>query len=678
MTLYADPPEGPGAANDSSRATEVAAAERASKASGEVGEKAQEGTNLHDGVEADTGGAGALPERRLRPALPDAKPTVRRRLVEALTALDFTDAAAEAVARAVEDPKALIEQLKAPAELGVHGGTIRYVLTRVRNATVLPIPTNPRVAGEVHYAAGGGSGAGGIEPLSVAGLSDDRAGLVISSVGESRLKQDMRTAAEFVRASNPLAESIASQGVLLPTTLVPVQFSFADGSAARTILCTVDGSSRLTAAMDLWSLTPEEVLFDLTDSTALRSRVDAVRSLLDVDVRTLTDGDKARLRTRVLPAQLIVGWEPEEEGLTFPDILDAYLGLLHVEPPTPWGEAAGQDSRAEAVLDELERTGRLSAERRNYLAGHMSPSDATAAGLDASLDGRSAAIFYELDRRHNTNAVNRALRRIGMKRPQRGERLEVATELAMRPYRRLVPDLNRRNPRQALPAAMESLRPDQTNWSPSTLEPGDLLDAAIGELSSGVGKGARAELAVRGAFWLTRYSSLQKSSRTDPRLANEVLREVQAKEHGLRCLYQAIVDGRAEIVPRQVREDGSVVTTGTGADLQQTDRWLRETFPKAEEAKGPTGGGEVPKEEEEIAAVDVLRDRVYAVRDEAATLARRVTGLTEVEEDGQPLVERVGIASDIVTEIAQDLDQARTRVAILGAVWQRTSDVSAG
>lgn len=631
-----------------------------------------------DDLGMDAGGSEALPERRLRPAIPEAKPATRRRLVEALVASNFTETAAEAVARAVEDPRGLVEQLKAPAELGVHGGTIRYVLTRVRNATVLPIPTNPRVAGEVHYAAGGGTGAGGIEPLSVAGMSGDRAGLVISSASENRLKQDMRTAAQFVRASNPLAQSIASQGVLLPTTLVPVQFSFADGSSARTILCTVDGSSRLTAAMDLWSLTPEEVLFDLADSTALRSRVDAVTDLLEVDVRTLTDVDKSRLRTRVLPAQLIVGWEPEEEGLTFPDILDAYLGLLHVEPPTPWGEAAGQDSRAEAVLDELERSGRLNAEYRRYLAGHLAPSEATAAGFDPSLDGRSAAVFYELDRRRNTNAVNRALRRIGMKNPGRAERLEVATELAMRPYRRQVPDLNRRNPRQALPAAMESLRPDQSDWSPSTAEPGDLLDAAIAELVSGESKAARAELAVRGAFWLTRYSSLQKSSRTDTRLANEVLRELQNKEHGLRCLYQAIVDGRAGMVPRQVREDGSVVTTGTGATLDQTDRWLRETFPKVEETGGAAGGEEIPGGEEEIAPVDVLRERIYAVRDEASTLARRVAGLSEVEEGGQPLVERVGIPSDIVSEIASDLDQARTSVVILGAVWQRTSDVSAG
>jgi len=623
----------------------------------------------------------SLPGRRLRPALTEATPTIRRKLVETLIGLNFDDTSAEAVARAVDDPKSLIEQLKAPAELGVHGGSIRYVLTRVRNATVLPIPTNPRVAGAVCYAAGGPT-AEGIEALDVNGLEGNRSGIVIRAASQARLRQDMRTAADYVRGSNPLRESVASQGVLLPTTLIPVRFEFADETPAQTILSTVDGSSRLTAAMDLWGLSAEEVLFELaSDSSQLRGRIDAVRNLLDADVEMLTDEDKARLRTRTIPAQLVVGWEAEEEGLSFPDILDAYLGLLHVEPPTPWNEAANQDSRAEAVLDELNRFGRITAERRKYLAGHMSPVESEEAGYEPSLDGRSAAIFYELDGRRNANAVNRALRRIGMKGPRREDRLEVATELAIRPYRRVAGELNRRNPRQALPAAHESLRPSDTGWKCATPDPDELLAGALAELSSVGSKAARAELAVRGAFWLTRYSSLQKSSRTDPRLANEVLRELLAQDHGLRCLHRAVLDGRAGIIPRQVRPDGSIVTTGAGVEPPQTDRWLRETFPKAEPPDGggeePNGGGgsggvEGPQPE------DILRDRIYSLREHAATLARRVEDLGTVVVDEQSLVDRVGVMADVAEDIATDLDRARSRVQYLGQVWRRTSDVSAG
>ena len=157
-----------------------------------------------------------------------------------------------------------------------------------------------------------------------------------------------------------------------------------------------------------------------------------------------------------------------------------------------------------------------------------------------------------------------------------------------------------------------------------------------------------------------------------------MLREIHSTEHGLRCLFQAIVDGRGGRVPRQVRADGSVVSTATGAEPEQTDRWLRETFPKADVSDDSSSGAGPEAGGEEVAPMDVHRERIYGLRDEASTVARRVAGLLEVVEDGHPLVERVGIPSDVVAEISSDLDRARTRVSILGDIWQRTSDISAG
>ena len=89
--------------------------------------------------------------------------------------------------------------------------------------------------------------------------------------------------------------------------------------------------------MDVWGLTPQEVLFDLSTDSKMDERINAVETLLERDDRDLTEEDRAKLRTRSIPAQLIVGWESEDGTLSFPDIMDAYLGLLHVEPPTPWG-----------------------------------------------------------------------------------------------------------------------------------------------------------------------------------------------------------------------------------------------------------------------------------------------------------------------------------------------------
>ncbi|MFC7595913.1 hypothetical protein ACFQU3_11380 [Terrabacter sp. GCM10028922] len=614
----------------------------------------------------------ALPGRSIRQFEPRPRPAAQKKLAAALSDLGFSEAAAYAIVRAVESPEQLLSQLKAPAEFGVHGGTIRYVTTRVLNGTALPIPTNPRVSARVRYPAGVAAGGGGMEPLLVEADPGNRVGLLIKARSPESLKNDMREAAEYIANHNDLRPSVQSQGVLLPLTVVPVAFTFDEDPDERSILATIDGSSRLTAAMGIWHMSPQEVLFQLTDDSRLQARRSEVSKLLEKDERALTATELAQLRTQSLPANLIVGWEGEEAGLTFPHLVDAYLGLIHVEPPTPWGDAAGGDKRADSVLDELERLGRIDTTRKRYLAGLLSPEDAAAAGFDGSLDGRAAEIFFDLCRRANANAVNRALRRIGMHQPTPFNRLEVATELAVRPYRYGANENVRRNPRQALPTAMQRFRPVE-RWSATRAEIEELRDAALEEAEVGAFGNACAELAVRGAFWLTRYSALQRSSRTDTRFADELLEDVATQVHGIHLLYQAVVDGRSGTHPRQVREDGSVVSTVSGSQPAITDQWLRESFPRTAEEERVGGG-----EDTEWTPRDVLRHRIYGVRADAESLANKLASLREItetgESDGQVVVDVDGIPKDIADEMSDNLDKARTRVLVLRDVWMRRSD----
>lgn len=601
-----------------------------------------------------------VPPRAIKSATAFATAAAQTKLQIALEEVGYGPEAAASIARAVENPSLMIEQLRAPVTLGVHGGTLTYVVTRVRNGAVLPLPTNPRVSGRIRYPAGG-AGSGGIEPLEVSGDPSGAAALITRAQSPNALRIDMRAVLDEVTATNDLSASIRDQGVLLPVTVVPVTFEFGDGSAPRHAACTVDGSSRTSAALKTWRLTPEAVLFELSNSVALQARTKATTELLRKDVQDLSDDDKAALRNMTIPASIIIGWSAEDESLSFSDLIDAYLGLIHVEPPTPWSEAASQDSRADAVLDELERTGRIGSNEKRYLAGLMSPQEAEESGFDPSLDGRAAAIFYALDRRWNANAVNRGLRRIGMKHVDRSDRLEVATELAMRPYRANVVEMARRNPRQALPQALQRLKPDNDSWKPSLDAPEVLLARALEEGASG-GPASR-ELAVRAAFWLTRYSSLQKSSRTDARFADELLRDIAAKPRGKQQFYQAVVDGRGATIPRQVREDGNVATSATGEELSVEDRWLRKTFEPQE----------APIEEdadEDFEPNDELRSRYYAIRDDAGTLTTKIEALREVEQDGKPLVEAVGIPQDTVEDISRSLSESRDRIQRLGVIWQ--------
>ena len=231
----------------------------------------------------------------------------------------------------------------------------------------------------------------------------------------------------------------------------------------------------------------------------------------------------------------------------------------------------------------------------------------------------------------------------------------------MRPYRTAVVEMARRNPRQALPQALLRLRPDNAPWEATLESPESLLERALGEGATS-GPCTR-ELAVRAAFWLTRYSCLQKSSRTDTRFADELLEDVSASDRGKHLLHQAIVDGRQGVIPRQVREDGSLATSVTGDELVVNDRWLRVAFPAQ---LVPDDGDE----SDGFTVADDLRLRTYAIRDDVVTLSSKIDALLDVKEDGQALVEVVGIPDDIATDVADHLSRARDRIQKLGFTWQ--------
>lgn len=618
-----------------------------------------------------------LPDRRPRAVETRPMRSARTKLRNQLVAeFQFDEDSAAAIVRAIDDPDQTLTHLRAPSEVGVHGGVLRVVPARVRTGAVIPIPTNPRVSSRISYPAGGTGPSGGIEPLAMTEKAGSRATIEIAAGSSDSLTSAMAVARDYIAASNDLRDSVRSQGVLLPVTVIPVTFTL-DSGQSRTVMCTIDGSSRLTAVMGIWALDANEVLFDLDSDAALEARRAPVLDLMQQDVAGLSSDELAWLRTQSMPANLVVGFEAYEDGLSFPSILDAYLGLIHVEPPQPWGDAAGHDKRADAVLDELHRLGRISDDRRLYLAGLMTPADAEGAGFDPTLDGRSAAIFFDIDRGRNTRAVNRALRRIGMRNPTREDRLEVATELAMRAYRRNVNELVRRNPRIALPSAMQRLKPD-SGWSSTLDSLEELLESARAEIAASTDGPAGRELAVRAAFWLTRYNALQKSSRTDTRFADQLLEDIRLTEHGLLVLHRAIEDARAGQHPRQVREDGTIAEAPSGSHLLVDDAWLRRTFP-VPEVEGPEDnpGSE---DEPEWDAHDELRSAIYAVRNDAQTLSAKVKALDSILDDGQrgALVETEGVPSDVAEEIESRLDKARMRVYGLRTIWEKRNDGSMG
>ena len=180
-----------------------------------------------------------------------------------------------------------------------------------------------------------------------------------------------------------------------------------------------------------------------------------------------------------------------------------------------------------------------------------------------------------------------------------GDRLDVAAEAAIRPYRSSaeVTHTTVSRARLALQAAfrMDELT-DQDAWSVRPdRTPEGLRDGALVELANGgPGPDAR-ELLGRAVFWMTRFNTVIKSTRggdPDRREMVGVLRVMLTSPHGVHQLYQAVMDGSVGLAPRQVRPDGSLVVRPDGTHIAADDSWIRATYRKT---PGGRAEGRVPR-----------------------------------------------------------------------------------
>lgn len=639
----------------------------ADDATGGISEPRSTGEVEDELVESDADDRdGGLIARPYDEPAPAATARARTRLQTVLqTDWGHSEQTARTIARSIANVEDALIQLKVPSKLGVHGATVSYITTRLRVGTVSPLPTNPRIASQVLYPAGGSTHAGSVEPLKVAPAADGSPALLVSASSELAIKRALEVEGSFIRDDNDLSASVSLQGVLLPITVVPTIISHADASAERVVMCSVDGSSRTIAVLGIHGLSGNDVVYRLDSDREL----DALGRELDriattIDEAALTEEQRARLRNVTIPAQVIVGFSPYgDEPLDFAGVIDAYLGLLHVEPPKKWSDAAEQDARADAVLDEFRRAGRISSDEFDYLAGLLTPTEAVASGFDPHLDSRAAKLFALLARRSNANLVNRALRRIGMKAPTPEIRLGVATELAIRPYRLDLPaEQVRGGPRLALPQAAELVR--GTPYAPAEITLEELRDLAVEEIGTS-SVAARHDLCLRAAFWLTRYAALQKSSRADRRYADQLLRDIASSEYGVYTLYQSILDGRSGTHPRRVREDGALATNSRGDHLDLDDATLRREFPMT-----PDPGGPDDPDDPDTDPQDLLDEAVRGLRQDAARLQQRVTELPAiVDADGASLVSAQGVPRDITDEMSATLESAKTSLIQYGVIW---------
>lgn len=609
------------------------------------------------------------------PPLPAPPKTAAiRRFTEVLVARGHHLEGAQAIARAVCDPAAARRQLEEPGELRVDGGVLETVQTAVWLPAVSLYPTNPRVLPAFAYPAEGRQDRRA--PLRNLESSPDRKApeLLLPAMSPAELTGVLDAHLEFLRRTNNLSESIGNLGIREPLLLVAMRVTVSakdatESSTDHSVLAAVDGSSRVSAAYEHLGLDPAEVIFKLApNERLLRQRIAAVRALADRPIGALSDTDKAALRSLVVPATIIVGFRADDRTATLADAIASRLGILHVEPPHPWSNGSKFDVQLDVALRALLDAERIAPGEFEWLSGHLDPEQATAAGFSNQPDVRAAFLLETLGKRDTL--TSRAIRTITAHTHVSAEqRAAIVAEGALRSFRSTAGD-NAAQAARSLLAALYRMPELDKQWSIDTA-PGRLTNhrraqlAALKELEDLGAPGPRIRcLVVLASYWLARYRVVPRQTRggqEDRRDITTVIGLMTTSRHGVRQLYQIVIDGRHGRQPRQIDATGELIVSAAGEHLDVDDHWLRSTWPAP--GKGPNA------DEPALSAEAVLELRKTALAEQFNALERAVSDLDDPRVGGDtPLVQSVGLAGSFVEPLVLKLIGIQGRLAELKRV----------
>jgi hypothetical protein len=615
----------------------------------------------------DVADHGTFEERSIRPIQAIAAPprtNAVQRLAERLVAeYDHTPQAATAIAEAVEDPRVAREQLGRLSRVPVRGGTLHTLDVRVNALRMLIDPVNPRTVGSIDYPAAASSAARakfwGPRDLSV---DPDAPGELVFQAGSPEALADALDDAKGVlRDQNALADSIALNGVFFPLTVMPWRIVFADGRQVATLVAR-DGSSRLNGAQENLGIAPSDpVLGAIADPRGSRAIVAQIAALVGRPQDVISTTDAARAHSLMVPARIVLAYEPDpgaEADLL--DVVDEFVALVHLDPPTPWSPPAEAHKRADIVVEQLRRENALTAPMAEYFAGMLDKERAAARHLPSQPDERAAKIVHFLMRgasQQTMSAFARGIRQLTGKGQARKEsKTPIIASLVLRGAHWTGPN-RRKSAESTLPRAYMMSALWERHWSATTRTAEQLLERALADLADGkVLTPAGIELAVRGSYYLVVHGALGRESygqsgeeEKDNRPPAAVLFALCRSEHGLRALYRAIIDGHDGRAPRRIAPDGSQQIDGTGLTKDMDNVWLRSTFrPQTKPATPPPS---MPA----VSPAERLASELRHIRQDVAELAARVAALHSIRgEDGLPIVDELGVPMDTVQAIDEE------------------------
>lgn len=625
-----------------------------------------------------------VPPRPVRP-LPELAPVAaRRRAADKLvTAFQMDPDAAGCIAETAVDPAELRNAIENPLELAITGGVLKAIRVRVWTRRVLPDCRNPRIGTARRHPIAVEPGTD--EESRFAPIADPTSAgtspyLQVEVESAEHMAWASSIAATAVLSLNDWRYSIRNQGILTEVWLAATRYShLGDGSPDLWALTTAEGSSRTTGAHDILGVgNSTAAVVQAGSDTFMRARVKELNTALE---QGPTRQQSEALRCETMPALVLVGYEPLPGGPDrFSSAVKSLVALRHVDAPKEWGEGPELESLADEALTVMEDRGILTAQRRRWLAGSISRSQAAAAHLPTDPAIRAAEIIelFTTDAQPVRDAIRDAVtRQSTRKRITKNFRVKLAVALIVRAVggAGTSPDRVRRYMQHGFVAVRDGA------FTPTHRHVDDLLAQSLEEYDedpAGDPGPGRLELAARAAYPLIATLSLWADRGThdnpnadDRRRPGEVIDTMLTSRRGLHQLHRAVVDHHAgRTLLRAVDEHGVILRTEDRAqELTINDVYLRSTFPKAGAPTRP-------------AATDTPADKL---RDAEAHLGAAVRELREALEavrkvkagDGSDHVENVGLNRNHVKEWTPVLAEAQSDLDFWGRTWERLHRVRA-
>ncbi|MFF9920376.1 hypothetical protein ACF1HG_22975 [Streptomyces globisporus] len=520
---------------------------------------------------------------------------------------------ATALAHAAVNPSELRTLLRRPTRVNIAGGVIEAIDLDLYVPGLVPLPTNNRTMEKRVYPAAGAAGHAGplTGPRSDPGETTT---LWIEGADVSHVQDETERAREYILANNNLRESIAARGIAMPVNVVFFELRHRDSEPFMPLLGTADGSSRITNAQQVLGLSDSQTHYHYPTNRDDYRRF--IGSISEADPDALRPAAHKRLirqRTALItPARVFLRFTPTRDGYDYARAVNAFVGMLHVDPPRPWSQTGKLEAMAEAVLEVLRGADVLDDAVHDYLAGLLTPEQAKDEELPVERDEQAAFVLAALLREQHRDLVNRGIQDVTAKKSvSLSRRTDVIAELALRATRSIATTLDPQDPERKRAERMRApylraarlARYGRVEWEVTGRAPEDLLEAALAELraessSSHTGPDLwvnRLELAAIAQYHLTAWGGLKREvmgdTDADKRGPQQLLESMLSNDQGLRLLAQAIIDGRAGTPPRRLSESGDYQRgvrdkygaweeDPSGTPMPIEDAWLRyEVYP---------------------------------------------------------------------------------------------------